>query len=182
MLQRPAFTRPRALLTISIFKRGANMPEVQDVFSEYGDAYESSHPMTIQQRKAFYAIRQCRTAALGGHVDECPDCGYQRPSYNSCRNRHCPKCQSLLKERWIENQSFDLLNIQYFHAAFTVPAELDSNSSSSNTSSNDCAASILFIIISNVHAIAYDDEANNFLKIRIIKCLVFGDITFISSL
>ena len=125
MLPRPAFTRPRALLTISIFKRGANMPEVQDVFSEYGDAYESSHPMTIQQRKAFQAIKQCRTAALGGHVDECPDCGYQRPSYNSCRNRHCPKCQSLLKERWIENQSFDLLNIQYFHVVFTVPAELD---------------------------------------------------------
>ena len=101
------------------------MPEVQNVFSEYGEAYESSHPMTIQQRKAFQAIKQCRTAALGGHVDECPDCGYQRPSYNSCRNRHCPKCQSLLKERWIENQSFDLLNIQYFHVVFTVPADLD---------------------------------------------------------
>ena len=102
MLPRPAFTRPRALRTTSICKRGASMPEVQNVFSEYGEVYESSHPMTIQQRKAFHAIRQCRTAALGGHVDECPDCGYQRPSYNSCRNRHCPKCQSLLKERWIE--------------------------------------------------------------------------------
>ena len=83
------------------------MPEVQDVFCEYGAAYESSHAMTYQQQKAFQAIRLCRTSSLGGHVDECPECGYQRPSYNSCRNRHCPKCQMLMKERWIENQSFD---------------------------------------------------------------------------
>ena len=101
------------------------MLEVQDVFCEYGAAYESSHAMTCQQQKAFRAIRLCRTSALGGHVDECPECGYQRPSYNSCRNRHCPKCQMLMKERWIENQSFDLLNIQYFHVVFTVPAELN---------------------------------------------------------
>ena len=101
------------------------MPEVQDVFCEYGDAYESGHAMTYQQQKAFRAIRLCRTSALGGHVDECPECGYQRPSYNSCRNRHCPKCQMLMKERWIENQSYDLLNIQYFHVVFTVPAELN---------------------------------------------------------
>ena len=58
-------------------------------------------------------------------MDACPECGFQRPSYNSCRNRHCPKCQTLLKERWIENQSYDLLNIQYFHVVFTVPAELN---------------------------------------------------------
>ena len=102
------------------------MPEVQTVFAEYGDEYEASHPMTIQQRKALHAIKLCRTSAMGGHMDECPECGFQRPSYNSCRNRHCPKCQTLLKERWIENQSFDLLNIQYFHVVFTVPAELDS--------------------------------------------------------
>ena len=101
------------------------MPEVQTVFAEYGDEYETSHSMTIQQRKALHAIKLCRTSAMGGHMDECPECGFQRPSYNSCRNRHCPKCQTLLKERWIENQSFDLLNIQYFHVVFTVPAELD---------------------------------------------------------
>ena len=102
------------------------MPEVQTVFAEYGDEYEAIHPMTVQQRKALHAIKLCRTSAMGGHMDECPECGFQRPSYNSCRNRHCPKCQTLLKERWIENQSFDLLNIQYFHVVFTVPAELDS--------------------------------------------------------
>ena len=101
------------------------MPEVQDVFCEYGDTYENSHAMTHQQQKAFRAIKLCRTSVLGGHMDECPECGYQRPSYNSCRNRHCPKCQLLLKERWIENQSFDLLNIQYFHVVFTVPADLN---------------------------------------------------------
>ena len=81
--------------------------------------------MTVQQRKALLAIKLCRTSAMGGHMDECPECGFQRPSYNSCRNRHCPKCQTLLKERWIENQSYDLLNIQYFHVVFTVPAELN---------------------------------------------------------
>ena len=101
------------------------MSEVQTVFTEYGDEYEADHPMTVQQRKALLAIKLCRTSAMGGHMDECPECGFQRPSYNSCRNRHCPKCQTLLKERWIENQSYDLLNIQYFHVVFTVPAELN---------------------------------------------------------
>ena len=70
------------------------------------------------------AITNCRTARLGGHIDVCPACGYIRPSYNSCRNRHCPKCQAFAKERWIENQKYDLLNVAYFHVVFTVPAEL----------------------------------------------------------
>ena len=102
------------------------MPEVQNIFSEYGDAYENSHSMTFQQRKAFQAIKLCRTSALGGHVDECPDCGYQRPSYNSCRNRHCPKCQTLAKEQWVDKQRGNLLNTHYFHVVFTVPSELNS--------------------------------------------------------
>ena len=65
------------------------MPEVQTVFAEYGEEYEANHPMTVQQRKALHAIKLCRTSAMGGHMDECPECGFQRPSYNSCRNRHC---------------------------------------------------------------------------------------------
>lgn len=71
------------------------------------------------------AITACRTAQLGGHMDTCQACGYEKPSYNSCRNRHCPKCQSLVKERWIEHQKYDLLNVGYFHVVFTVPAELN---------------------------------------------------------
>lgn len=100
------------------------MPEVQDIFSQYGNTFEATHKMSLQQSKAFHAIRCCRTSILGGHMDRCPHCGYQHPSYNSCRNRHCPKCQTFLKERWIENQSYDLLNVPYFHVVFTVPAEL----------------------------------------------------------
>lgn len=63
----------------------------------------------------------CRTERLGGHLDVCPECGFARPSYNSCRNRHCPKCQTLAKEKWIDNQKYDLLNVGYFHVVFTVP-------------------------------------------------------------
>ncbi|MBQ6779237.1 MAG: transposase zinc-binding domain-containing protein, partial [Acidaminococcaceae bacterium] len=70
------------------------MPEVQDIFSQYGNTFEATHKMSLQQSKAFHAIRCCRTSILGGHMDRCPHCGYQHPSYNSCRNRHCPKCQT----------------------------------------------------------------------------------------
>ena len=71
------------------------------------------------------AIETCRTAALGGHVDECDQCGARTISYNSCRNRNCPKCQSLDKERWLEKRSGELLPVPYFHVVFTVPQELN---------------------------------------------------------
>lgn len=71
------------------------------------------------------AISDCRTESLGGHVDVCYSCGYIKPSYNSCRNRHCPKCQTFAKERWMENQRFDLLNVGYFHVVFTIPDTLN---------------------------------------------------------
>ena len=71
------------------------------------------------------AVEACRTAVLGGHKDKCDNCGHLEISYNSCRNRHCPKCQTLRKERWIEARSDDLLPIQYFHVVFTIPSELN---------------------------------------------------------
>jgi len=71
------------------------------------------------------AIEACRTSLLGGHKDKCDSCGHPEISYNSCRNRHCPKCQFLLKEKWIEARAEDLLPIQYFHVVFTIPAELN---------------------------------------------------------
>ena len=71
------------------------------------------------------AIEVCRTAVLGGHKDQCDHCGHLEISYNSCRNRHCPKCQTLRKEKWIEARGEDLLPIEYFHVVFTLPSELN---------------------------------------------------------
>ena len=102
------------------------MPEVQDIFEQFGDAYLANHVLSLTQYKVMNAIQSCRTSRLGGHIDRCPSCGYERPSYNSCRNRHCPKCQTLSKERWIDARKADLLDIGYFHVVFTVPQELNS--------------------------------------------------------
>ncbi len=97
------------------------MPEVQDVFRLYGQQFLATHNISRIQRKAMSAIENCRTARLGAHLDTCENCGCVEISYNSCRNRHCPKCQTLAKERWIDNQKYNLLNVGYFHVVFTVP-------------------------------------------------------------
>lgn len=97
------------------------MPELQDIFLQYGGPYQLAHTLSPEKRKVVQAIQSCRTAVLGGHVDECDECGFIRVSYNSCRNRHCPKCQTLTKERWIEARKADLLNVGYFHVVFTLP-------------------------------------------------------------
>jgi predicted RNA-binding Zn-ribbon protein involved in translation (DUF1610 family) len=101
------------------------MPEVQEILEQYGKAYLQNHQLSSVQYKALNAIINCRTSRLGGHMDKCPKCGYERPSYNSCRNRNCPKCQTFTKERWIDAQKADLLNVGYFHVVFTVPQELN---------------------------------------------------------
>ena len=96
------------------------MAEVQDIFlSSFAD-YGSNHRVPSIAQKAAQAIMACRTAALGGHRDICPDCGYERNSYNSCRNRHCPKCQTLKKEQWIGKRCEDVLDVHHFHAVFTL--------------------------------------------------------------
>ena len=100
------------------------MIEVQDIFRDHGDEYLSEYSVNRVQWKALNDIMNCRTAVMGGHIDKCGSCGYERISYNSCRNRHCPKCQILAKEQWIENQERYLLNVGYFHVVFTVPHEL----------------------------------------------------------
>jgi len=102
--------------------------EVADVLRRYGAAYRAEHetsPSTAQ-RRVMRAIEACRTAALGGHVEECDNetCGHQHIAYNSCRNRHCPKCQSLARAQWIEQRQAELLNCPYFHVVFTVPEEV----------------------------------------------------------
>jgi predicted Zn-ribbon and HTH transcriptional regulator len=101
--------------------------EVADILRAHGDRFLDRYRSSIdfQQLKAFRAIQRCRTAALGGHRDACPSCGYQAISYNSCRNRHCPKCQAQARERWITARQRELLDTSYFHVVFTVPHELN---------------------------------------------------------
>jgi hypothetical protein len=101
------------------------MPEVADIFRQYGPSYREIHKLPLNQLRTMHAIEICRTAELGGHIDECTHCGHVRISYNSCRNRHCPKCQFLRKEKWIQAREKDLLPIQYFHVVFTIPDMLN---------------------------------------------------------
>ena len=99
--------------------------ELADVFRLYGQSYCHSRPLPFSHIKVMRAIENCRTAALGGHVDTCSHCGFERISYNSCRNRHCPKCQTMAKANWLENRKAELLPVGYFHNVFTIPHELN---------------------------------------------------------
>jgi hypothetical protein len=100
--------------------------EVAGIFHRYGPAYRQQHAGSLSrgQRRVMSALELCRTAALGGHLEQCDSCGHQRPAYNSCRNRHCPKCQSLARARWLEDRQAELLPVEYFHVVFTVPEEI----------------------------------------------------------
>lgn len=100
--------------------------ELQDIFQRFGPSYREEHQLPLKQLKTMKAIESCRTSSLGGHIDVCDSCGHERISYNSCRNRHCPKCQGLAKEQWLLERERDLLNIGYFHVVFTVPDSLNS--------------------------------------------------------
>jgi len=105
---------------------GRTSLEVADIFRgeaasflrDYGDSLSS------QQKRVFSDIQACRTAVMGGHVDACDQCGHRQISYNSCRNRHCPKCQALARAEWLQQRQAELLPISYFHVVFTVPAEI----------------------------------------------------------
>jgi len=97
--------------------------EVADIFRRHGAEYRQRRGVAMSplQHRVMRAIEQCRTAALGGHRDRCDRCGHERISYNSCRNRHCPKCQSLAKAKWLQARLAELLEVEYFHVVFTVP-------------------------------------------------------------
>ena len=99
--------------------------EVADILHAHGEAFRKTHPLTAGQLKAMRNIEVCRTAVLGGHVDVCLACDFMRPAYNSCRNRHCPKCQALKQAAWIEARRERILPTHYFHVVFTVPHELN---------------------------------------------------------
>ena len=100
--------------------------EVGDVFRRYGEIFRQQHAGSLSraQLRVMTAIECCRTAALGGHIEQCDQCHFQRIAYNSCRDRHCPKCQSLARAQWIEDRQAELLDTQYFHVVFTVPEEI----------------------------------------------------------
>jgi len=101
--------------------------EIATLLKEQWQNIEASHRLTSHQKRMLKALAQCRTAALGGHIDKCsaPGCGYIRISYNSCRNRHCPKCQGAQREKWIQAREEDLLPVGYFHLVFTLPHALN---------------------------------------------------------
>src|SRR5208337_2403648 len=101
--------------------------EVADVFRHFGPAFRDQHGAALSgaRRRAMIAIESCRTAALGGHVERCGECGHQRIAYDSCRNRNCPKCQGLARAQWIADRQAELLDVPYFHVVFTVPTEIE---------------------------------------------------------
>src|SRR5712671_2929075 len=102
--------------------------EVADVFRRYGEAYLEQHGASLSsaQRRVMTAIEVCRTAALGGHLERCDCCNHERPSYDSCRDRHCPKCQSLARAEWVEKRTSEVLPTHYFHVVFTIPEQVAS--------------------------------------------------------
>ena len=100
--------------------------ELAEVIDRFGEAFELKHSPNSYVKRTLSALLRCRTSSLGGHVDKCDKCGHIRISYNSCRNRHCPKCQNTHREAWIENRKHDLLPVPYFHVVFTVPDKLNS--------------------------------------------------------
>src|SRR5207247_3433827 len=100
--------------------------EVADIFRRHGEVFRQARAGHLGgiERRIMGAITACRTAVLGGHVEQCDDCGATRIAYNSCRNRHCPKCQGLARAQWLEDRQAELLPVPYFHVVFTVPEEI----------------------------------------------------------
>jgi len=143
--------------------------EVADVFRRHGPVYRLAHDGHLGrvERRVMSAIELCRTAALGGHVEACDDCGHSRVCYNSCRNRHCNKCQAAARERWLAAREADLLPIPYFHVVFTVPAEI---------------AAIAYQNKARVYAILFDAVADTLKTIGADPRHLGGELGFIAIL
>jgi predicted Zn-ribbon and HTH transcriptional regulator len=99
--------------------------EVADIFRLYGENYRQSNCLSYEKIKVMHHIEVCRTAELGGHVEQCDQCGFKLNAYNSCRDRHCPKCQCLAKEQWLNERKAELIPCGYFHLVFTLPHDLN---------------------------------------------------------
>jgi putative transposase/transposase-like zinc-binding protein len=100
-------------------------PELADIFRQYGESYRKTHCLSASHRQVMRAVEICRTKERGGHLKKCDTCGFEHPTYNSCRNRHCPKCQSLAKAKWLKKQTCELLPVGYFHLVFALPHEFN---------------------------------------------------------
>jgi hypothetical protein len=100
--------------------------ELAEIIDRFEDDFEYQYSPNSYVKRTLSALKRCRTSSLGGHVDKCDECGHIRISYNSCRNRHCPKCQNTQREAWVEDRKQDLLPVPYFHVVFTVPDKLNS--------------------------------------------------------
>src|SRR5580704_495591 len=98
--------------------------EVADIFRRHGADYREAHQLSYEQLRVMRAIEVCRTATLGGHVEKCSHCDFTRNAYNSCRNRHCPKCQNTERAKWLEDRKAELLPVEYFHVVFTLPEQI----------------------------------------------------------
>jgi len=102
-----------------------NKYEVGDIFRRYGKDYQKENILSFKKHKVMHNISVCRTAHLGGHIEQCDQCDFERIAYNSCRDRHCPKCQTMVKEKWLNDRKADLLPCNYFHMVFTLPHKLN---------------------------------------------------------
>ena len=100
-------------------------PELADIFRQHGESYRRAHRLPTSHLKVMRAVEVCRTQELGGNLKQCDTCGFEHPTYNSCRNRHYPKCQSLAKAKWLQKQTSELLPVGYYHLVFTLPHELN---------------------------------------------------------
>ena len=116
--------------------------EVADILDAHGDAFIAHHRghVSLGQLKVMSAIRACRTAALGGHVARCDECSHTTIAYNSCRNRHCPKCQWTAAQAWLEAREAELLPVPYYHVVFTLPAALGALAYRTRPGSTDCCS------------------------------------------
>ena len=108
-----------------IIKHPKHKLEVADIFRQHIHEYRQSYPLLLGHKKIVSSLVNCRTAYLGGHIEQCDTCGTKRITYHSCRNRHCPKCQQIPRERWVEARKQELLPVNYFHVIFTLPHELN---------------------------------------------------------
>ena len=108
-----------------IIKPEKKTPEVADILHHHLDDYKAEYSLWPEHRKIVSDLLNCRTAHLGGHIERCDACGAVRITYHSCRNRHCPKCQHMPRERWLEKRKDEILPVSYFHVVFTLPHELN---------------------------------------------------------
>jgi hypothetical protein len=110
---------------VNTYPNPSNPFGVQGIIRQFGPQFRQQYNISPAQQKTFHAVKNCRTISMGGHADQCDQCGHMRYFYNSCRNRHCPQCQGLKQTKWVDKLACDLLPVAYFHIVFTIPSEIN---------------------------------------------------------